>query len=434
MIIGKTTEWSLDKLYSSFRDAYHEFQQMTKKYDGLEAEIGYVREDIGQKKTACEAFDKIVGMYQSQIEQVDKVLNEILLKKNQAISSTRLLAASIMPMLSARTPSPSRQTGQQPAATTHDSTDDVEQTQRLMNSNRDKLKQRVDDLQKKRDDVRTEIDYLSKILSQLQEELDMLRPELIELRKKRENYHMWLLQRGENDDKIQARLKGSQSSSFLIFPFMLNYNKTYLILKEDIKNMGNQPSDAEANQMASLSTGQLKSSSSMQNLETLTGDSVMNTSNEKRKSSESSSDFRVPPETLPISAAVTTAATASSTVESPASASNIYETTAILYTSSSSRSDSHDKDPHANSLNWYLPDCDRDQAYKLLSHQPNGAYLVRPNLKQLNPKYILSLVHENQVKHILIEEDPTGCFIKSNFSIPDRHQNRLPSLGKLSNN
>lgn len=194
---------------------------MTKKYDGLEAEIGYVREDIGQKKTACEAFEKIVGMYQSQIEQVDKVLNEILLKKNQAISSTRLLAASIMPMLSARTPSPSRQTGQQPATTTttttNDSTDDVEQTQRLMNSNRDKLKQRVDDLQKKRDDVRTEIDYLAKILSQLQEELDMLRPELIELRKKRENYHMWLLQRGENDDKIQARLKGSQSSSFIFF-------------------------------------------------------------------------------------------------------------------------------------------------------------------------------------------------------------------------
>lgn len=80
-----------------------------------------------------------------------------------------------------------------------------------MNSNREKLKQRVDDLIKKRDEIRVDMEYLNKVLAQLQEELDMLRPELIELRKKRENYHMWLLQRGENDDKIQKKLKGWSS-------------------------------------------------------------------------------------------------------------------------------------------------------------------------------------------------------------------------------
>lgn len=114
-------------------------------------------------------------------------------------------------------------------------------------------------------------------------------------------------------------------------------------------------------------------------------------------------------------------------IDSPASA-NIYETTTILFTSNSRNDRPEDKDPHANSLNWYLPECDRENAYQLLSKRANGAYLVRPNLKQLNPKYILSLVHENQVKHILIEEDATGCFIKSNFS-QDRQQHRLSSLG-----
>lgn len=83
-----------------------------------------------------------------------------------------------------------------------------------MNSNREKLKQRVDDLVKKRDEIRVDMEYLNKVLTQLQEELDMLRPELIELRKKRENYHMWLLQRGENDDKIQKKLKGWYSKMF----------------------------------------------------------------------------------------------------------------------------------------------------------------------------------------------------------------------------
>lgn len=86
-----------------------------------------------------------------------------------------------------------------------------------MNSNREKVKQRVDDLVTKREEIRADIEYLNKVLVQLQEELDMLRPELIELRKKRENYHMWLLQRGENDDKIQNKLKGFQL-------FLLNFS------------------------------------------------------------------------------------------------------------------------------------------------------------------------------------------------------------------
>lgn len=46
---GKTTEWSMDKLYSSFRNAFQEYEQLTKKYDGLDSEIGNVREDLNQK-------------------------------------------------------------------------------------------------------------------------------------------------------------------------------------------------------------------------------------------------------------------------------------------------------------------------------------------------------------------------------------------------
>ena len=56
----------------------------------------------------------------------------------------------------------------------------------------------------KKQEIVESIEYLNLNLSELQEKLDSLRPELIELRKKRENYHMWLLQRGENEDKIQT--------------------------------------------------------------------------------------------------------------------------------------------------------------------------------------------------------------------------------------
>jgi hypothetical protein len=83
---------------------------MTKKYDGLESEIGYVREDASQKKTALHALEKIITMYSSQIQQIDKILNQILLKKNQAISSTRLLAASLMPVMAVRAPNDNTKT------------------------------------------------------------------------------------------------------------------------------------------------------------------------------------------------------------------------------------------------------------------------------------------------------------------------------------
>ena len=42
----------------------------------------------------------------------------------------------------------------------------------------------------------------------------------------------------------------------------------------------------------------------------------------------------------------------------------------------------------------------------------NGTYLVRPSS---NPaaKYVISLVINNQIKHVLIEENQSGCFLKS---------------------
>lgn len=77
----------------------------------------------------------------------------------------------------------------------------------------------------------------------------------------------------------------------------------------------------------------------------------------------------------------------------------------------------YETNPHANSLNWYLAECDRDKASMLLSNQNDGTYLIRPNLKQVSPKYVLSFVHQGEIKHILIEEDISGCFITSKSSL-----------------
>ena len=94
---GKTTEWSTDKLYASFRDAFQQHENTTKKFDNLEAEISNVREDLNQKRMAGDAFDKIILMYEEQLSQLDKTLTDNLLKKTSAMSSTRLLASQLLP-------------------------------------------------------------------------------------------------------------------------------------------------------------------------------------------------------------------------------------------------------------------------------------------------------------------------------------------------
>ena len=285
---GKTTEWTIDKLYTSFRDAFQQHENWTKKFDGLEAEITNIREDLNQKRMASDAFDKIIRMYEEQIEQLDKTLNENLLKKNSAISSTRVLASQLLPVGFSVTK-------RSPNYDIHD--EEAAQVEKIISENKAKLKSRIIDLIAKKDGLKLDIDYLHTVVCQLQEELDLMRPELIELRKKRENYHMWLLQRGENDENIQNVLKSPQSV------------------------------DEDASKAA-------------------------------KKAPESLISI------------------------------------------------------HANSLNWYSADCEREKAVEILGSRENGTYLVRLST---NPafKYVLSVVIQNSVKHLLIEENQTGCFLKS---------------------
>ena len=191
---GKTTEWSMDKLYASFRDASDLHDQLLKKSDGLDADLCSVREDLSQKKLACDAFDKIIHMYMAQIGHIERVLHENQLRKSNAISSTRFLAAQMMPSSQ---------------STDNDiiGDDEVAQTDKIMNENRVRLQARIAELHRRKEELVADIEYLGLIAHQLQEELDLLRPELIEMNKKRENYHMWLVQRGENDEKIQVTMK-----------------------------------------------------------------------------------------------------------------------------------------------------------------------------------------------------------------------------------
>jgi hypothetical protein len=69
------------------------------------------------------------------------------------------------------------------------------------------LERKISDLEAKRNDLKTDCDYITTIITTLMDEVEQLKPDLVELKKKRENYYMWLIQRGENDENILSALK-----------------------------------------------------------------------------------------------------------------------------------------------------------------------------------------------------------------------------------
>ncbi len=124
-------------------------------------------------------------MFETQLKQANSLLTQSILKKSNAVSASALLVSQFMPSKSVET------------------TGEVEG---IREANKVKLEEKLVKLREKRQEIVDSIDYLNLNLSELQEKLDAQRPELIELRKKRENYHMWLLQRGENEEKIQTEI------------------------------------------------------------------------------------------------------------------------------------------------------------------------------------------------------------------------------------
>ena len=162
---GKTTEWNIDRLYSSFRDAFRQFENSARKSEGIEIEIETLYQDLKNKHLANHAFENIIKLYEEQIDS----LKSNLIKFQQ-------------------------------------SSMEKQNEEEIIVENIEHLTGRIDDLNTKRQELVVDCDYLNTIIQQLQDELEQLRPDLIQLRKKRENYHMWLLQRGEDDEKIMKTL------------------------------------------------------------------------------------------------------------------------------------------------------------------------------------------------------------------------------------
>ena len=156
---GKTTDWNLDRLYSSFREAYQQYENSIRKCDGIEVELATLNEDLNNKRLACQAFQNIIELFNEQLHTLKDNLITVQHQRSQ------------------------------------------------INANIETIKRKIGELSKNREELIVDCDYLNIIIQQLSDELEQLRPDMIEMRKKRENYHMWLIQRGESDDQIMKILK-----------------------------------------------------------------------------------------------------------------------------------------------------------------------------------------------------------------------------------
>jgi hypothetical protein len=347
---GKTSEWSIDKLYASFREALDKYESLTKSLQTLEFDISNIREDLSCKRMACEAFDKIIEMYEEQKVQAVSSLTNLQLKKSNAISTTTMLAVQFMP-------------SSNKINNTNDSSSlQSEKLEKIILDNKLKLEKKILDLKGKKEQVENDIDYLNVNLSELQEKLDSIRPELIELRKKRENYHLWLLQRGENEDKIQTVIEPvrAQTNENNLISIHDNYDSISLITNTDNNRV-------------------IKTCVSMGDL-----NNVLNNNNSSLNNLVESLD--------------TTTTTTAITNDS------------IIY----SKTEDLSSLPYImDSINWFRADFTREKAEEILKDKSNGTFLVRSSMYP-GSKYVLSVVNENQPIHILIDELHNKYFLKSN--------------------
>lgn len=94
---GRASEWSIDKLYLSFKEAMDKYDLLTKTCDNLEQDLSLIREDIAQKRVASEAFNKIIMIFESQLEQANSMLTNSMLKKTNAVSASTMLVTQFLP-------------------------------------------------------------------------------------------------------------------------------------------------------------------------------------------------------------------------------------------------------------------------------------------------------------------------------------------------
>lgn len=70
-------------------------------------------------------------------------------------------------------------------------------------------------------------------------------------------------------------------------------------------------------------------------------------------------------------------------------------------------SDSMFNTPHGDESTWYLPQCNRENAERLLRGRPDGTFLVRESEK-FRGHLVLSLVAGGQIRHCLIVRNSSG--------------------------
>ena len=352
---GKTTEWSIEKLYSSFKSVFVQLEEATKKCEELEVRSVNIDDDLGQKLLAIEAFEQIAKIYREQLADAERAASVQLLNRAQDTSVSRLLAAQLMPRSNALNERSNR----------GDDSPTFRSFDEMMTKVKTQLHQKLDELEQKKSELNQQVRQLRGDAQRVKEQLDSLKPELTELRKKRENYHMWLIQRGENDDKIQTVLKSPTMHAAAL----------------------------------SVPSTQVRSPVSMTNLNESDGGAGEETVMVP-------DDFRSKPMLKPNNNYLATMTAASMALSSSlSSALNDPDSASTKMSKSNSF-------VHLNSLNWYMAECSREQANNLLDSKPDGTYLVRPS-SNLSSKYVLSLTYMGDIKHLLIEEDKDGCYLKS---------------------
>ncbi|XP_031694397.1 phosphatidylinositol 3-kinase regulatory subunit alpha-like isoform X2 [Anarrhichthys ocellatus] len=171
-------EDSIEAVGKKLHEYHLQFQEKNREYDRLYEEYTRTSQEIQMKRTAIEAFNETIKIFEEQCQTQERFSKEYIEKFRREGNDKEI--------------------------------------QRIM-ENYDKLKSRISEIVDSKRHLEVELKKQAADYREIDKKMNSIKPDLIQLRKTRDQYLMWLTQKGVRQRKLnESLLRGKRDGTFLV--------------------------------------------------------------------------------------------------------------------------------------------------------------------------------------------------------------------------
>ncbi|XP_036953435.1 phosphatidylinositol 3-kinase regulatory subunit alpha-like isoform X2 [Acanthopagrus latus] len=171
-------EDSIEAVGKKLHEYHLQYQEKNREYDRLYEEYTRTSQEIQMKRTAIEAFNETIKIFEEQCQTQERFSKEYIEKFRREGNDKEI--------------------------------------QRIM-ENYDKLKSRISEIVDSKRHLEVDLKKQAADYREIDKKMNSIKPDLIQLRKTRDQYLMWLTQKGVRQRKLnESLLRGKRDGTFLV--------------------------------------------------------------------------------------------------------------------------------------------------------------------------------------------------------------------------